>query len=185
MVKIGILVANGVEDIELVVPADIWNRAGIIVKLISIHKKKNVVLSNGTKVSCQSILATENLSKFNAIYLPGGKGCEQFNSVLAPKLIKFLRANANNQKIKFLSICAATKIYGQLGMLKGVKATCYPGCESSFKSSYVNQPVVVSKQFITANAPGAAFDFAFKVVNDLVSPAKAKEIAKAMLYKQK
>lgn len=184
MVKIGIIVANGTEDIELVVPADIWNRAGIIVKLISIHKKKNVVLANGTKVSCQSILETENLSKYNAIYLPGGtKGCEQFNNVFAPKLIKFLRANANNQKIKFLSICAATKVYGELGMLKGVKATCYPGYEKSFKSSYVNQPVVASKQFITANGPGSVFEFAFKVVNDLISPTKAKEVAKAMLYK--
>lgn len=184
MVKIGIIVANGTEDIELVVPTDIWNRAGIITKLISIHKKKNVVLSNGVKVSCQEVLSAENLSKYNAIYLPGGsKGVEQFNSTFAPKLIKFLRANANNPKIKFLAMCAAPKVYGELGMLKGVKATCYPGCESSFKSSYVKQPVVASKQFITANGPGSAFEFAFKVVNDLVSPAMAKKVAKDMLYK--
>lgn len=136
------------------------------------------------KVSCQEVLSAENLSKYNAIYLPGGsKGVEQFNSTFAPKLIKFLRANANNPKIKFLAMCAAPKVYGELGMLKGVKATCYPGCESSFKSSYVKQPVVASKQFITANGPGSAFEFAFKVVNDLVSPAMAKKVAKDMLYK--
>lgn len=184
MIKIGVIVANGTEDIELVVPSDIWNRAGIIVKLISIHKKKNVVLANGTKVSCQAVLSAENLSKFNAIYLPGGaKGVEQLNALNTPKLIRFLRANATNPKVKFLSICAATKVYGEMGMLKGVKATCYPGYESSFKSSYVNQPVVSNKGFITANGPGSAFDFALKVVSELVSPATAKKIAKNMLYK--
>ncbi len=183
MIKIGIIVANGTEDSELVVPVDIWNRAGIITKIISIHKKKNVLLANGIKVSCNETLDVENLSKYNAIYLPGGtKGVEQLSSTNTPKLINFLKGNTNSN-VWFLSICAATSIYGKLGMLKGVKATCYPGYESSFKSSYVKQPVVVSKHFITANGPGSVFDFAFKVVEKLISPAMAKKVANDMLYK--
>ena len=74
MVRVAVIVANKSEDIETIVPVDIWRRAGIIVKLISIEKKKSLILSNGMKISCDDILAKENLSKYNAIYLPGGLG---------------------------------------------------------------------------------------------------------------
>lgn len=186
MVRIAILVANSSEDIEVIVPCDIWRRAGLYVKLISVEKKKNVLLQSGIKISCDDILANENLSKYNAIFLPGGEGHYEFNDVKAEKLIKFLIHNKNNNKIWFLSICAATEVYGKLGMLEGIKATCYPGFEETFKNTYVkNKPVVVCKNFITANAPGAAFEFAITVANKLLSSNKANEVAKAIKYQNK
>jgi hypothetical protein len=42
--------------------------------------------------------------------------------------------------------------------------------------------VVISKNFITAAGPGIASEFAFKVVEKFVNPAKAKELKKEMLY---
>jgi putative intracellular protease/amidase len=107
MLKIAIMVANGTEDIELVVPLDIWRRAGLSVKLLSIEKKKNVLLAHGTKVSCDEILSKENLSKYNAFFLPGGKGCERFNKELAPKLVTFAQKEYKNTKFTFMAICAA------------------------------------------------------------------------------
>jgi putative intracellular protease/amidase len=79
----------------------------LIVKLISIEKKKNVILAHGTKVSCDEILAKENLSKYNAIFLPGGPGYVRFNKEFAPKLVAFAQKEYKNPKINFLAICAA------------------------------------------------------------------------------
>ena len=68
MLRIATLIANKSEDIETVAAVDIWRRAGISVRLISVEKKKNITLANGVKISCDEILAKENLSKYNAIF---------------------------------------------------------------------------------------------------------------------
>ena len=182
MLRIATLIANKSEDIETVAAVDIWRRAGISVRLISVEKKKNITLANGVKISCDEILAKENLSKYNAIFLPGGEGFKRFNDVDSPKLISFLDKNRNNEKIYFFAICAAPSIYGEIGMLEDVKATCYPGFESSFKHNYVDQDVVVDKNFITAKAPGSTIKFALTVVAKLIGIKKAEEIASKIFY---
>ena len=184
MLRIVVLVATKSEDIEVVTPVDLWRRAGIFVRLISIEKKKNVLLAHGNKISCDEILAKENLTKYNAIYLPGGMGFTKFNDTDAPKLIDMLSRYGRNPKYWFLAACAAPSVYGEMGLLEGVKATCYPGYEKSFKDTYVsNKNVVADKNFITANSPSAMIDFALLVIEKLVSKAKADEIAKQILYK--
>ena len=186
MVRIVVLVANKSEDIEVLAPIDIWRRSGFYVKMISVEKKKNIFLAHGNKVSCDDLLSNENLSKYNAIYLPGGPGFEKFNDVDAPRLINYLMKFGNSTKTWFMSICASTMIYGALKMLEKVKATCYPGYEASFKKTYVkDKAVVVDKNFITANGPAAAIEFALTAVAHLGSRAKAEEIARAILYKGK
>jgi putative intracellular protease/amidase len=157
----------------------------MIVKLISIEKKKNVILQNGVKVSCDEILAKENLSKYNVIYLPGGKGHERFNELLAPKLVTFIKKNAKNPAITLMAMCAATECFYQYGILTDdIKVTTYPGVQTGkFEKNYVKQDVVISKNYITAAGPGIAHEFGFKIVEKFVSPAIAREIRKSMLYK--
>lgn len=185
MTRIAIMVTNGTEDIELIVPTDIWRRAGIIVKLISIEKKKNVILSNGVKVSCDDIIAKENLNKYNAIYLPGGPGYKFFNDQYAPKLVTFIKKNYRNKNLTFMAMCASTTVFADWGVLDPtVKVTCYPGMEKDkLEKNYVKQDVVFSKNFITATGPGVAKEFAFKVAEHFTSPQKAKDVAKQMLYR--
>lgn len=185
MFRIAVIVANKSEDIEVITPVDIWRRAGFFVRIISVEKKKNLILNRGTRIVCDDVIINENLSKYNGIYLPGGEGYKNFNDVDAPKLISFLKHNAKNKKITYMAACAATQVYGCLEMLEGVKATCYPGCEASFKKSYVNKPVVADKNFITANGPSAMIEFALTVVKKCLNEKTAKEIAVHMLYKGK
>lgn len=182
MVRIAVIVANKSEDIETLVPVDIWRRAGIIVKLISIEKKKSLILSHGIKISCDDILSKENLSKYNAIYLPGGQGHLKFNDIDAPRLISFLNKYGDNPKIVYMGICASPEVYGGLGMLKSVKFTCYPGYEKNFKKTYVNKDVVVDKNFITARSAAFAVPFALAAVAKLVNKEAAQKVAKEICY---
>ncbi len=47
-------------------------------------------MQNGVHISCDDILAKENLSKYSAIYLPGGKGCTSFlDPVQCAKLVVY------------------------------------------------------------------------------------------------
>ena len=45
--SIAIIVANQCEEMEVIIPADIWRRAGISVQIISIEKKKSLIMQNG------------------------------------------------------------------------------------------------------------------------------------------
>lgn len=183
MKRICIILANGSEDMEVVIPYDLWNRAGLIVKLLSIHKKKNVSLAHGTKIISHELLANENLSKYNGIYIPGGlEGVKNIlNPQLAQKLHAHIKNNYQKQDITFISICAGPTVFSELGLPETIKMTCYPGFEKHLGKSYVKKDVVINKNFITATGPAKAFDLALAVIKKFVSPNKAKEIAKNIL----
>ncbi|MDR0545786.1 MAG: DJ-1/PfpI family protein [Mycoplasmataceae bacterium] len=183
MKKIAVLVANKSEEIEVVVPIDIWKRAGLFVKTISIEKKKNVVLARGTKLSCDTTLDQQNLNQFHAIFIPGGAGYIRFNTELGIKVKTFVQKSFTNKDTWFLAICAAPSLFAHWNVLGNNKITCHPDIDhTSFIKNYVNKDVVVSHNFITANAPGTAHTFAFKVVENLVSNKMALEVKKQMLY---
>ncbi|MBQ0045487.1 MAG: DJ-1/PfpI family protein [Mycoplasma sp.] len=180
--SIAIIVANQCEEMEVIIPADIWRRAGISVQIISIEKKKSLIMQNGVHISCDDILAKENLSKYSAIYLPGGKGCSSFlDPVQCAKLVSHLRKAAGS-KIIIMANCAAPTVLNQLGIIDNVKVTCYPGYEVGLKH-HVKDDVVFDKNFITSKAAGTTIDFALAVIKKFVSPAKAKETAKQICYK--
>ena len=180
--SIAIIAANQCEEMEVVIPADIWRRAGLAVQIISVEKKKSLIMQNGVHLSCDDILLKENLSKYSAIYLPGGKGCQTFldpNS--CGKLISHLK-RAPKSRILVMANCAAPSILNQLGIIDNVKVTCYPGFEKGIKK-HCKDDVVLDKTFITSKAAGTTIDFALAVIKKLISPAKAREIAKQICYK--
>jgi 4-methyl-5(b-hydroxyethyl)-thiazole monophosphate biosynthesis len=56
-------------------------------------------------------------------------------------------------------------VFGRIGILKGRKATCYPGCEGDlFDAEYTAASVEQDSNIITACGPGASFDFGFAIV---------------------
>jgi putative intracellular protease/amidase len=78
-----------------------------------VEKKKNVILAHGVKVSCDEILTKENLSKYNAVFLPGGAGYTRFNREIAPKLVTFAQKEHKNPKITFMALCAAPACFAE------------------------------------------------------------------------
>ncbi len=181
--SIAIIVANQCEEMEVIIPADIWRRAGISVQIISIEKKKSLIMQNGVHISCDDILAKENLSKYSAIYIPGGKGCGSFlDPAQCAKLVSHLKKVAHS-KVTIMANCAAPSVVlNQLGMIDNIKVTCYPGFEKGIKR-HSKEDVVIDKNYITSKAAGTTIDFALTVIKKFVSPAKAKETAKQICYK--
>lgn len=179
---IAIVAANQCEEMEIIIPADIWRRAGISVQIISVEKKKSLILQNGVHISCDDVLLKENLSKYSAIYVPGGKGCSTFlDESQCLKLVNHLKKVAGKSLI--MANCAAPAVVlSSLGLVDKVPVTCYPGYEKQVKKPS-KEDVVVDKNFITSKAAGTTIDFALAVVKKLVSPQRAKEVAKEICYK--
>lgn len=175
--------ADGFEEIEALTAVDTLRRAGLNVKIVSVTSGEIVVGAHGVSVLCD--VNFENCDFFDAglLLLPGGMpGADTLDKhVRLRKLL--LDFAAKNKPIA--AICAAPMVLGKLGLLKGKKATCYPGFESYLEGAEcVDAQAVCDGNFVTGRGPGASMEFALTVVELLVGKEKADELAKAMCVKR-
>lgn len=178
--KVYIFLADGFEEIEALVPLDILRRADFEVETVSITNDMEVVGSHGLRVICDTTIGLISPELADLLILPGGMpGSDNlaFSEKLADILVR------HNESGKWLAaICAAPYVLGQLHILEGKQATCYPGYEDKLLGAeYINQSVVVSQNVITGNGAGAAIKFAFKIVEELKGKRLADFLASKMM----
>lgn len=173
------LLANGFEEMEAVVPLDILRRAGASIQTVGI-KEGTVSGAHGIE-----IVADITLDKISddgeMLILPGGMpgtdNLQQDTNVI--ELIK--RAY---QKGKYIAaICAAPKILGELGLLKDKRATCFPGFEKYLLgASVTSNAVEIDGQIITAKGAGVADRFGFVLAEVLFGKSKTDELRDKMQF---
>ena len=79
------------------------------------------------------------------------------------------------------AICAAPMVFGKLGVLKGKKATCYPGFDKYLEGAeYTGAMVERDGNIVTGKGPGASIKFALALVELMVGKEKVKELEEAM-----
>ncbi|HEX7585377.1 MAG TPA: DJ-1 family glyoxalase III [Prolixibacteraceae bacterium] len=178
--KIAVHLANGFEEIEAVCIIDVLRRADIDVSVVSVTGKLEVTGAHQLKVMADTLFEQVNYDEVYMIVLPGGMpGASNLDahSGLKEMIMKF---NAGNKQLA--AICAAPLVFGNLGILKGKQAVCYPGFENYLKGAEVlTLPVVEYGNVITGNGPGSAIQFALEIVKKAVSTEKANLIAKQMM----
>ena len=73
------------------------------------------------------------------------------NTLKAHEGLKNAICKANKQGRRIAAICAAPSILGEMGLLKGRTATCYPGFEDKLEGvSYTRQGVITDGNITTA-----------------------------------
>ena len=167
-----VFLAQGFEEIEALAVVDILRRAELEVKTVGVTGEI-VGGSHGVVVACIDPSAAE------LIVLPGGiPGTLNLEkSAVVKEAIR--SAMEDNRYIG--AICAAPSILGHMGYLDEREITCYPGFESQMpKAYYTGEQVVVSDNIIMGKGAGAAVDFALKLVEVMVSPARAKALRESM-----
>jgi 4-methyl-5(b-hydroxyethyl)-thiazole monophosphate biosynthesis len=97
--------------------------------------------------------------------------------------LKKLLLTFHGAKGKIAAICAAPMVLGGLGLLKGKKATCYPGFEKYLTGAILatNQSVVQDGNIITGKGPAFALEFALALVALVAGQAKRNEVAAGLL----
>lgn len=178
-----VFLAEGFEDIEAITVIDVLRRADIPVKTVSITSSLQVKSAHGNILTADLLFDNTLFSKPEWIILPGGMPGATNLYEFAP-LAGLLEQQKKSQRGRIAAICAAPAVVlGQLGLLKGERATCYPGFENLLKGATVdNSPVVISNKFVLANGPANALIWALNIVNVTLGIDKAKEIASGMLY---
>ena len=114
------------------------------------------------------------------IVLPGGMpGASNLraSAVVCDGVLSFVKAG------KLVgAICAAPFVLGELGVLNGKKATCYPGFEDKLQgAAYTATRVQRDGNIITGNGPSSALPFALALLAAITDDDTAQQVADGML----
>ena len=172
-----ILLAEGFEEAEALVPADLLRRAGVQVSLTGVSGQ-TVVGAHGISVNCDLMVDQVKRDDMELLVLPGGlPGVTNIGAnEAAVELIHF----AADSGCYLAAICAAPSLLlGPMGILNGRKAVCYPGMKDTMEGADTQEgrSVVVDGTVITGEGPGAAVDFGLKLVEVLKGADIAKQVA--------
>jgi len=177
---IAVHLAEGFEEIEAISMIDVLRRADLEVQVVSVTGKLEVEGSHHIKLIADILFEQVNYDKIDMIVLPGGiPGATNLD---AHSGLKEIIRKFDAEKKQLAAICAAPLVFGNLGLLKGKQAVCYPGFEKYLTGADVlTIPVVESDHIITGRGVGAALKFALKIVEKMVSAEKSEILAKQML----
>ena len=182
MKKVFIHFANGFEEIEAITPVDVLRRAGCDVVTVSVTGKKDVHGAHGVTFMADKLFEEMNYEQAHMIVLPGGQpGSDNLNKHEGLK--KQIRIFHEQGKM-VAAICAAPLVLGSTGILKGRKATCYPGVESQLTgATCTGNAVEVDGNIITGKGPGVALKFSLRLAEELTGKEKADAVKQAMIVK--
>ncbi len=175
-----VFLADGFEEIEALTVIDVLRRAEMPVKTVSITSSYQVTGAHGVTVTADVIFDNTLFNEPNWLILPGGMPGST-NLYEFDPLAGLLNRHAKEGKIA--AICAAPAVVlGQLGLLKGRKATCYPGFENLCKGAeMLDCPVVASNDLVLSNGPANALKWALAIVAIEKGEPEAHHIANGML----
>ncbi|MDO5695388.1 MAG: DJ-1/PfpI family protein [Eubacteriales bacterium] len=188
MKEVLLFLAEGFEECEALIVVDLFRRADIDIRTVSVTGDKEVVSAHNVRITADESIEDiwedvwQGIVEPEMIILPGGMpGTEYLDRSRYLKRIIERQASRNG---KIAAICAAPSILGRRGLLAGRRATCYPGFENFLSDAeYTADPVTVDGNYITANGLGAAVDFALTLIGELRDKEVADGVAQAILHR--
>lgn len=173
--------ADGFEEVEALAVVDVLRRAGIETKMISITDDYQVRSAHNVIIKADLIFNEADFDKADVIFLPGGvPGTPNLEAKkeLLQQIVKF-----NEQHKHLAAICAAPSIYGKLGLLKGKKASSYPGYENDLLGAeYIREKAITDGNITTGRGMGSAIDLGLELVRILKGEEEARSQAEKIQF---
>jgi len=175
-----VMLAEGFEEIEATTIIDVLRRGGVKVTTFSVTGDKAVCGAHGITVLSDELFSDAALDAFDAMILPGG--CPGSLNLGEHKgVCEALKKFASEGKLCG-AICAAPMVLGALGIVKGKKATIYPGMEGKLIGAIPqSEPFVLDGNVATGKGPGLAAPFALGLLKTLAGEETEKRIRGEML----
>lgn len=181
--KTAIFFADGCEEIEGLTVVDLLYRAGIPCTKVSINDIPEVTSSHEVTFRTDTTIAELDFSEYDMLILPGGvpgtpnlRACDK----LMEEVVSF-----HKEGKQIAAICAAPGIFAELGLLKGIPATCNPSRDDLLTENDAilkENKVVVSGNIITSRAMGTAIPFGLAIVEHYLGRDTARALGENILY---
>lgn len=181
MKKVYLFLATGFEEVEALTVVDILRRGGVDCQTVSVMGDYDVTSSHMVTVRADLLFDEADFSDGEMLVMPGGiPGTPNLKAHEGlAKLIRQYKEEGKN----LAAVCAAPTIYGEMGLLEGKNATCFPGMEDGLiGANKLTDNVVCDGQFITSRGMGTCIDFGLALLARLTNQDKAQEIGKKIVY---
>lgn len=176
-----LFLAEGFEEMEALATLDIMRRAGLKAQLVSVTDNINVTSSHKVTVKADILFEDCDFANCELMILPGGMPGASNLCAHSGLTAQLKEQNAEQKAIA--AICAAPYVLGEIGILKGKKATCYPGFEKHLMGAeYTANLVEEDGNIITGKGPAAACQFGFTIVRRLLGQKVVDELKAGMLF---
>ncbi|RHZ75325.1 hypothetical protein Glove_216g198 [Diversispora epigaea] len=181
-----VFVANGSEEMEAVISADVLRRGQIEVCVagVSLEDKQYATCSRGVKIVPDiqpSDFSKFDVSSYDVIVIPGGLGGAK--TLSSHSDIQHLLSLAHKSGKYVAAICAGPLALKGAKINLGGKITSHPIVKEELEHDYNYQEdrVVVDNKVITSRGPGTAFLFALRIVEELMGKEMRDKISPPMI----
>ena len=183
MSKAVLFFADGTEECEALLVADLLRRARVEVISASAMGRRALVSSHGIHLNADALAEDVDYSDVDMVILPGGiPGVPNLKADATVRRV--CRDFAAEGKV-VAAICAAPTALAAFGVLNGKKATVYPGMDADLTAagaSYTGLPLTIDGSIVTGEALGAAIPFALALARILAGADAANRVKSAIVY---
>ena len=172
------LVADGVEELELVAPVDVLRRAGAEVVLAAVGEGIHVTGRNNLVLHADHTLEAVQADDFDLLLGPGGAAVSKLRqdgraAALAKSFVQAGKPVA--------AICAGPLVLEDAGLLEGKRFTAHFSAANELPGAQTGERVMEDGLIITSRGAGTALEFGLALVDRLFGEAKEEEIARAIM----
>ncbi len=172
-------IAEGFEEIEALCPLDLMRRAGLDVLTVGIGGTE---ITGAHGITVKTDISDKQLPTDtpDMIFLPGGMPGTL--NLAASEAVTCAIENAVAKECYISAICAAPSILGDMGILAGKQAVCYPGFEDRLTGAIIpDKKVVLDGKILTAKGMGAALEMGLEIIKIFRGETVAKELCHAVI----
>lgn len=180
MVKIGVLIAEGFEEIEAITIIDLLRRGQLNVVSLGIVQDRLVKGAHNMTLLVDDLLEGYPVDGLDMIVLPGGM--PGTTHLIESSLVAEAILSHHGKGKPLGAICAAPSVLGKLGLLKNVEATCYPGFESQLNGALsVQSSVVLHQNILTGKGLGVAIKFSLEILKMYKNAGEVEKIQASLM----
>ncbi|MDR9751345.1 DJ-1/PfpI family protein [Pseudomonas sp. SZMC_28357] len=193
MKRVLMLLANGVEPLEMAAFTDVLGWANLLgdqpLELINAGLRPQITTTFGLSLNPAFQLRDLDLDSFDALALPGGFEPSGFyEEALSEPFLDTIRHFVKVDK-PIASVCVSSVCLAAAGVLEGRQATTYHQIGGVRRAQlvekgavFVDRPVVVDGRIITSSGPGTATEVAFTLLEHLSSAQNVAVVRQKMRF---
>lgn len=191
MKKILMLIANGVEPLEMAAFTDVLGWANLVgneeVTVVDASFQAHIKTTFGLNLITNHLVKDLSLDEFDALAIPGGfEPAGFYEDALSDPFLEVIRYFHQHKKI-IASVCVSSLALGKAGVLEGKRATVYHQQNGIRKQQleesgaiFVDEALVCDGNMITSTGPGTAIEVAFMLLQRLTSQKNAENVRHKM-----
>jgi putative intracellular protease/amidase len=107
--KVLLLVANGTEEMEAVITADVLRRGELCVDVVSVENTREIICARGINLIADQLLSDlKNANEYEALIIPGGK--KGADTMAADSRVHNLLREFEQKRLLVALICAGKEL---------------------------------------------------------------------------